>query len=59
MFGVDEAFGQFPQVKSAAVRVGVLEGAVVEVKAVYVDAYSGFVHSGRLLPGRFLWLGPE
>jgi hypothetical protein len=29
--------------------VGMLEGAVVEVKAVYIDAHSGFVHSGRFL----------
>jgi hypothetical protein len=50
MSGVNEAAGQFPKVKPAAVRVGMLEGTVVEVKAVYVDAHPGFVHSGRLLP---------
>ena len=59
MFGVDEAFGQFPKVKPAAVPMGMLEGAVVEVKAVYVDTYAGFIHTRRLLPGRRLWVGPE
>jgi hypothetical protein len=33
-----------------------LEGAVVEVKAVYIDAHSGFVHSGRFLSGRIIRL---
>jgi hypothetical protein len=50
MPGVNETAGQFPEVKLAAVRVGMLESAVVEVKAVYVDAHPGFVHSGRFLP---------
>ncbi|MDR0623581.1 MAG: hypothetical protein LBG10_04050 [Treponema sp.] len=39
MFGINEAAGQLPKVKPAAVCMGMLEGAVVEVKAVYVDAY--------------------
>jgi hypothetical protein len=50
MFWVNEAAGQFPEVKPAAVRMGMLEGAVVEFKAVYIDAHPGFVHSGRFLP---------
>jgi hypothetical protein len=49
MPGVDKAGGQFPKVKPAAIRVDILEGAVIEVKAVYIDTYSGFGHSG--LPG--------
>jgi hypothetical protein len=47
---VNEADGHFLEVKPAAIRVAMLEGAVVEVKAVYIDAHSGFVHSGRFLP---------
>jgi hypothetical protein len=41
-----------------------LEGAVIEIKAVYVDAYSGLTipikvsHSGQFLPGRLLRIGP-
>jgi hypothetical protein len=35
-----------------------LEGAVVEIKAVYVDAHLGFVHSRRFLPGRLMGLTP-
>jgi hypothetical protein len=38
MFGVNEAAGQFPEIKSAAVRVSMPEGTVVEVKAVYVQS---------------------
>jgi hypothetical protein len=56
MFGVNEAAEQFPKVKPAAVRVGLLKGAVVKIKAVYINAHSGSVHSGRFLPGRLIRL---
>lgn len=58
MFGVNKTAGQLPKIKLATVRVGMLEGAVVEVKAVYVDAHPDFVHSGRFLPGYLIRLGP-
>jgi hypothetical protein len=54
MFGVNETAGRFPKVKPAAVWMGMLEGAMVEVKSVYIDTHSGFVHSGRFLPGRLI-----
>jgi hypothetical protein len=37
---------------------GMPEGTVAEVEAVYIDAHPGFVHSGQLLPGRLIRLGP-
>jgi hypothetical protein len=38
--------------------VGVLEGAMVEVKAIYVDAYSGLGHPGAPA-GCLRGIGPD
>jgi len=48
-FGINKPSGKFPKVEPATIGMGVLKGAVIEVKAVYVDAYSGFRHKGRFL----------
>jgi hypothetical protein len=64
MFGIDKASGQLPKVKPAAVRMGMLEGAVIEVKAVYVNAYPGFTifikirHGGGSFKAASLRIGP-
>jgi hypothetical protein len=64
MLWVDEAPGQSPKVKLAIVRVGMLKGTVVEVKAVYVDTYPGFAipvkvsHRGGSFEAASLRIGP-
>ncbi|GHU60188.1 hypothetical protein AGMMS49975_28960 [Clostridia bacterium] len=46
--GIDKLAGQFQQVEPAAIGVGKLEGAMIEIKAVYIDAYPYFGGGGLI-----------
>jgi len=39
-----EQFCEFQQIEPAAVRMGMLQGAMVEIKTVYIDIDSCFCH---------------